>query len=200
MARPRTPRVSLCVQNSAIAHLELNRLGSLTNYIQDMELVREGEMRTINVSTEVFAKIWSQRKDNEETEDAILRRLLGCAPTQDSTSPNGAQNSSTLRGFHDRQFDVCFEEGFELFRNRLGTDYKAKASGGRWILADTGCAYDSLNELSRAVGARNENAWVNWFFNKHGQRRPVSELRDPAKIRSRRRSGTSVQPISIEDL
>lgn len=34
-------------------------------------------MRTIEVSTEVFALIWAARQQGEETEDAILLRLLG---------------------------------------------------------------------------------------------------------------------------
>lgn len=34
-------------------------------------------MRTIEISTEVFAKIWAQRMSGEETEDQILSRLLG---------------------------------------------------------------------------------------------------------------------------
>jgi len=44
-------------------------------------------MRSIEVGTDVFAKIWSHREDGEETEDAILRRLLGIAdPTKDTES------------------------------------------------------------------------------------------------------------------
>lgn len=34
-------------------------------------------MRSISISTEVFAKIWAQRVEGEEDEDAILKRLLG---------------------------------------------------------------------------------------------------------------------------
>lgn len=34
-------------------------------------------MRTIEISTAVYAKIWSHRLDGEEDEDSILRRLLG---------------------------------------------------------------------------------------------------------------------------
>lgn len=34
-------------------------------------------MRTIEISTEVFARIWSQRIAGEENENAILMRLLG---------------------------------------------------------------------------------------------------------------------------
>jgi len=34
-------------------------------------------MRTIEISTDVFSAIWKNRLGGEETEDAILRRLLG---------------------------------------------------------------------------------------------------------------------------
>lgn len=37
-------------------------------------------MRSISISTEVFARIWAQRIAGEEDEDAILRRLLGVTP------------------------------------------------------------------------------------------------------------------------
>jgi len=154
-------------------------------------------MRTVTVSTEVFARIWSLRKAHEETEDAILRRVLGCNPTPESKRQEGAPAEAALKGFHDRQFDVHFEEGFEIFRNYLGIDYRAKASGGRWVLASTGRPYGSLNELSRAVGAKTENAWVNWFFTRNDERRPVSELRDPTKIRNRRKAAS---PITAEEL
>jgi predicted CopG family antitoxin len=33
-------------------------------------------MRSIEISTEVFALIWAARQDGEETEDQILRRIL----------------------------------------------------------------------------------------------------------------------------
>ncbi|MCB9994323.1 MAG: hypothetical protein H6873_11785 [Hyphomicrobiaceae bacterium] len=36
-------------------------------------------MRTIDVSTPVFAAIWAARRDGEETENAILERILGIA-------------------------------------------------------------------------------------------------------------------------
>lgn len=36
--------------------------------------------RSIDVSTEVFAKIWSHRIEGEEDENAILSRLLGLSP------------------------------------------------------------------------------------------------------------------------
>jgi hypothetical protein len=36
--------------------------------------------RTISVSTDVFAQIWSLREEGENSEDAILRRVLAAIP------------------------------------------------------------------------------------------------------------------------
>jgi hypothetical protein len=51
-----------------------------------------------------------------------------------------------------------FPEGFEISRTYLGKDYQAKATAGCWLLIQTGDLYPSLNELSRAIGAKTENA------------------------------------------
>ena len=43
-----------------------------------------------------------------------------------------------------------------------------------------------LNELSREIGTKTENAWVNWFYrDEQGIRRPVSDMRDQNRILSR---------------
>jgi hypothetical protein len=140
-------------------------------------------MRSINVSTEVFAWIWSQRKPGEETEDAILRRVfLG-----ESTSFVPPPTAPVALGAIDRRSGVEFSDGFEIFRTYLGTEYRARASGGAWVLQNDGKSYGSLNELSRAIGARVENAWVNWFYpGPDGNRKPVSDLRDPSRISRRK--------------
>ena len=39
-------------------------------------------MKTISISTDTFAAIWAARKDGEDTEDAILSRLLGGKPAE----------------------------------------------------------------------------------------------------------------------
>lgn len=54
-------------------------------------------MRNIEISTEVFAKIWSQRIAGEEDENAILTRLLGLekptsAQDQKVSDPAGCQS------------------------------------------------------------------------------------------------------------
>ena len=140
-------------------------------------------MRSINVSTEVFAAIWAARQPGEETEDDILRRVLGgkkpiLKPRQD-TSVDGS-------GFRDRRYDVHFSEGFEIFRTYLGKDYRARATNGTWLLLNDGNRYDSLNELSRAIGAKTENAWFNWFFlAPGGEPKRVSDMRDPSRIHRR---------------
>ena len=46
-------------------------------------------MRSISISTEVFAKIWAQRADGEEDEDTILKRLLGVAQPTHPTKRTG---------------------------------------------------------------------------------------------------------------
>ena len=85
------------------------------------------------------------------------------------------------------RYGVEFAEGFEIFRSYLGKEYRAKAVAGSWMLQETGDMYPSLNELSRAIGAKTENAWVNWFHvDETGERRPVSVLRDHSKIIQRK--------------
>jgi hypothetical protein len=139
-------------------------------------------MRSITISTEVFARIWSLRQQGEETEDAILRRVL--PGTMNEASEVAIISEGTMR---DRRSGANFPEAFEIFRTYLGRDYKAHARAGRWVLEHNGQAHASLNELSKAVGAKTENAWANWYFNgPDGTRRAVSELRDPLKIAKRK--------------
>jgi len=156
-------------------------------------------MRTISISTTVFAKIWSLREDGEETEDAILQRVLGCATGKHAQQPDQTSDTALAPngGFYDRRFNVHFQEGFEIFRNYLGTDYRARATGGHWVLLNDGSPHRSLNELSRAIGAKRENAWVNWFFlGPNGERRAVSDLRDQSRITRRKRS----KILDLDDL
>lgn len=144
-------------------------------------------MRSILVSTDVFACIWSLRRLGEDTEDAILARVLGCVSNNQITA---STTSSPRAGLLDSRSGVFFPEGFEVFRTYLGVEYGARVTKGKWVLANDGRAFQSLNELSRAIGAKTENAWLSWLYlNDRGVRHSVSELRDPSVIatRSRRR-------------
>ena len=86
-----------------------------------------------------------------------------------------------------RQSGSGSDEGFEIFRHYKGTDYSAKATSGAWLLTETGDLYDSLNRLSKAIGAR-EDAWGAWRYrDKDGRVLPIGELRDESKITKRRR-------------
>jgi len=96
-----------------------------------------------------------------------------------------AKTLSTERptGFRDVRYGVEVPEGFEIFRTFRGTDYRTKATGGKWLLMSTGDTHASLNELSRAIGANSENAWVNWFYSDaKGERIAINTLRDESKI------------------
>ncbi len=129
-------------------------------------------MRTIGVETDTYSAIWADRLPGEETEDAIIRRKFGVKP------PAAKEAAPAKSGFTDWRFGIDLPEDFEIFRTYKGTEYRAKAIDGQWLLVSTGKTYPSLNQLSRAVSGNVENAWNNWYFlNQSGQRRLVTELR-----------------------
>lgn len=141
-------------------------------------------MRTIQVSTDVFARLWAERRAEEQSEDQILRRLLGCQ----SDGVAGQETAPTPFGFQDYRHGVSFPDGFAIFRTYHGQNFRAHAAGGFFVLEPEGKKFSSLNELSRAIGIKTENAWINWFYaDESGRRRPVGELRDPSSVASRPR-------------
>ena len=154
-------------------------------------------MRTIQVSTDVYAAIWRDRKQGEDSEDAILARRFEIARPA-SKEPAERDLTVTL-GFHDPRFGVALEPGFEVSRTFKGQQYTARAIQGFWILSSTGLGYPSLNELSRAIGAGTENAWQAWYYvdRKTGRRRPMSDLRDPSKIIKRHRSEITLEELGL---
>jgi hypothetical protein len=141
-------------------------------------------MRSIQVSADLYAAIWKQQKPGEASEEEILRRLLG---VPDRQSPAVTKPSTSAIGFYDRRNGVTFPAGFEIFRTYFGQEYRAHAIGGLWCRKDNGEAYPSLNQLSESLGT-SENAWDMWFYaNETGERKPISTLRDPSRIRRRMR-------------
>lgn len=150
-------------------------------------------MRTIAVSVDVFAKIWELRKTGENTEDEILRRVLGVKfkrPPGPKSRPGGPVSEG---GVYDRRFNVFFPEGFKIFRTYLNQPRFAIAGNGVWLLGEEGEAFKSLNGLSRAIGATSENAWINWFYKTPGgEKKPVDALRDRARIK--RLAGPAKKP------
>jgi hypothetical protein len=134
-------------------------------------------MRSITVSTDTYAAIWGARQPGEDSEDAILRRILK-VPRDSSTKAANGRSTPDKIGFRDSRFGFEVPEGFEIFRTYLGTDYRAMAKDGSWVLAHTGKSYPSLNQLSRAIGAKVENAWQNWYFTgADGKRQLITSLR-----------------------
>jgi len=138
-------------------------------------------MRTIQISTAVFAAIWADRQQGEESEDAILARRYGVK------SGEPERDITLTVGYKDTRFGVELPPGFPVFRNFKGKDYQARAVQGFWILDGTGQGYPTLNQLSIAIGAGKEDAWTRWFcfHPATGKRVPVSELRKPDTIKKK---------------
>ncbi|SDR60617.1 hypothetical protein SAMN05519103_06940 [Rhizobiales bacterium GAS113] len=142
-------------------------------------------MRTIQISVETFAAIWKAQQPGEASEEAILRRVLNVRAPANAA---GQRDIEQIVGFADRRYNVVLPPGFRIFRTYKGTDYSAEAVQGFWVLNTDGKGYATLNELSTAIGASSENAWANWFFlDERGNRLPMSEKRDQAKILRRYR-------------
>jgi hypothetical protein len=146
--------------------------------------------RAISVSTDVFAAIWRDRRDDEADEDAILRRHFGVLPT----TINEPERDMTVQvGYHDPKFGVSIPSGFKIFRTYKQQEYTAQAIQGFWVLNTTGKGYPTLHQLNQAIRPGNENAWNVWFYrDENNRRRPVSDLRDPSKIVRR--------VVTLEDL
>jgi hypothetical protein len=134
-------------------------------------------MRTIQVSPDVFAAIWSIRKPGQDTEDAILRGVFQL-PT---VAAQPERDIITTVGFHDPRYGVELPVGFQIFRMYKGKEYRAQAIQGFWHWNGTG--YPTLNKLNRAIGiAGPENAWKAWYYMDGTRRRALSDLRDQSTI------------------
>ena len=134
--------------------------------------------RAITISTDVFAAIWAKRQTNEDSEDAILRRMLGC-PKINGDDPAIGSHSSEGGGVQDMRNDVHFQEGFEIFRNYRGREYRAEAQNGAWVRKDTGARFPTLNQLNSSIAKGSENVWNgNWKYRAHDKSiRSINELR-----------------------
>ncbi len=140
-------------------------------------------MRSIQVSTDVFAALWAARQGNEQTEDEILRSLLDLKPAEKRAEP--ATEPPPKIGFADQRNGLEFPEGFEVFRNYLGTEYRARATNGAWQRVDSGKRYPSLNTLNQSIGAKFQNAWRSWYCIDGGKKKLLHDLRKEENINRR---------------
>ena len=155
-------------------------------------------MRTIVISTDVFAALWAKRQPNEDSENTILERLLGL--------PKGPPIDMQVLAFNDRfrarnagadgqggifnhMFDVHFPAGFEIFRNYKGREYRAVVRDGRWVMG--GRNFPSLFALSMAIIDSRENPWMHWKYrNAKGRADFISALRRiPSELEKASRQG-----------
>jgi hypothetical protein len=138
-------------------------------------------MRTIEVSTDVFAALWASRRDDEHSEEEILRRVLKLKPAEKPPAP---QKKSKV-GFADPRNGLQFPEGFEVFRNYKGTTYRARATEGEWVRLDNEHPFSSLNSLNQSIGAKFQNAWRSWYCMHEGKKKLLHDLRKEENIKRR---------------
>ena len=143
-------------------------------------------MRTITVSTDVFAAIWAKRRKSEESEDAILRRLLGCPAEAGPSRVAEAERGSGGNGVYDARNDVHFREGLEVFRVYKEVHYRACAENGKWRRVDTGERFLTLNRLNTSIVGGAENVWNgSWrYHDEFGLNRSIEDLRRKAHERA----------------
>jgi hypothetical protein len=127
-------------------------------------------MRTIILSTDVFAALWSQRRPGEDSENAILERMLGL-PKGPPLAQLAAGVAGQVRGgrprvgnggIYNTTFDVHFPPGFEIFRTYKGKNYTAMVQDGHWWM--NGERFQSLFALSMAIIDSRENPWRHWKY------------------------------------
>lgn len=145
--------------------------------------------RPILISMDVFAALWARRKPGEDSENAILERMLGLPkgpPLPPQMGLMRAQRQAAGRGdgeggIVNARFGVHFPAGFEIFRTYKGKTHKAMVQDGSWVM--NGMRFPSLYALSTEVVDANENPWVHWKYrDADGQERLISNLRGPAPV------------------
>ena len=101
-------------------------------------------MKAINVSTEVFARIWSLREEGEEDENAILKRVLGGA------SEHAAVEQPQPRATFDKSPNFYDRGPRTWSQPTWATDVAEvlKARGGRARLQQI---YNDVEKLRRAA-------------------------------------------------
>ena len=140
-------------------------------------------MKTITVSTDVFASIWASRQEGEHDEDAVLRRLLGCMRADAEEETAGSGEGRGIRGnpggVHDLRNGVHFPQGLEVFRTYKGQHYNAVAEDGMWRRIDTGDRFATLNQVNSSIVEGVENVWNgNWrYHDSNGLNRSIDDLR-----------------------
>lgn len=130
-------------------------------------------MRNITISTDVYSKIWAAREGGEETEDAILRRLLKCP---------AVPKASTGKAYTDYKTGTVIPEGFEVFKVYKGTHYKAQVRGGIWYLLNNNTQHETLHQLTQAICDSSANAWRFWLYKDGNKEKDISTLRSKSKI------------------
>jgi hypothetical protein len=155
-------------------------------------------MKTISIPNSIYAAIWARATEDDETEADVLRRILGMSegsthevrgPSRLASLPSlssvKSENLLSRGDLIDARSGVIFPEGFRVFRVYKGKPHEAIVQGGNWHLDGSPKPIRSLNVLSAAIGAKTENAWTGWRFERQGRIEFINALRDRDSIHRR---------------
>ena len=135
--------------------------------------------KTIGISTDVFAAIWANRSEGEDSEDAILRRLLDCSRKPNPIKQKRKSSWDEI-GFVDKRNGIKFPRGFTIFRRYKGRDYEAAALDNTWLRSDTNERFGSLNQLNESIVDGTQSVWDKggWKYRtEEGEIKPISNIR-----------------------
>jgi Restriction Enzyme Adenine Methylase Associated len=128
---------------------------------------------SIEVDLEVFRKIWAERKSEAESDNEIIRRLLGMPAINNggSSTPNGAAS-------HGRPWawkGVVLPPGTKLRMDYLGQRYEGEVrNDGKWLIGDRSFSTpsDAAKSLARTREGKRPSldGWKYWYVKRPSDR------------------------------
>ncbi|HEX9947435.1 MAG TPA: hypothetical protein VGA98_07840 [Allosphingosinicella sp.] len=122
----------------------------------------------LDVHFDTWKKLTSLLADEQDTHDAVIRRLLEAAP---DTPPASAPPSAGAKPQGAYFKEVFLPEGTQLRASHKGKTYFAKISGSEWIDEATGAKRSSPSQAAYYITNNHVNGWLFWLV-----RRPDDDM------------------------
>ena len=121
----------------------------------------------IDAGFETWKKLTALLRDENDTYDAVLQRLLR-GETASAASPAAAANEQPPRAAGAFFKDVLLPDGTELRATYKGKTYFAKISGSEWIDGLTGERRSSPSQAAYFITNNHVNGWLFWLVKRPG--------------------------------